>query len=280
MDDIDSISNSSNMTVWMLDIANLENYYNARHQIIRVQFNGGYYDLKCDPGTTVPNRNDHLVVAILPTDFFEKEAAISSFQEKLPPGLVTERGRVAEIPQGMCFLTPKRQTLSTTNPQNASAGFTISGTNMFDQDQVVIALSPPLPGRDYTTEDEAGSGDVNNESVGLFINRFGTVLLKSTGASITLGKEGVHIGGRLSSESSIKDTGVMSDNPLARLIPSTIPTAGIAIPKLPNMGTIASIANAAMKFIEITDKATKIGKITSSLFNGGLSGVGGATGGF
>lgn len=246
---------------WLLEIAELENYYNPKHQIIRVKYGSDFFDLKCSPGFTVPNRRDHLVIAMLEEKFFQTYSIVTEEQLNFPPGLKDKQGRIKEIPMGVCFLTPKRQTLSTTNPQNAHAGFTISSTNMFDLDNVTVAVTPPLPGKDYTTLEDSFSGDINNESVGFFINKQGTILIKSTGASLTLGREGIHIGGRLASESSIKDTGVMSDNPLARLVPSTIPTAGVSIPKLPNMGTISSIANAGAKFIEITDKVSQISSI-------------------
>lgn len=252
---------NSNIEFWLLEMANLENNFNPRHQVIRVEFEGGFYDLKCVPTVFVPSREDYLVVAMLPEDFFMYNSSISNYRQELPPGLNSKDGTLADLPKAICWVVNRRQTVSTTNPQNAAAGFAISGTNMFDLNNVTVALTPNLPSRDYTTLDDASSGDPNNESVGLFINRQGTVLIKSTGGSITLGKEGVHIGGKLATETSNKDTGVMMENPLSKILGSTIPTAGASWPTIPNIGTIASIANAVVKFIEIGDKGRQVAGI-------------------
>jgi hypothetical protein len=123
---------------------------------------------------------------------------------------------------------------------------------MFDKDQVVYALSPPLEGKDYTTKE--AESDLNADSVGIFINMNGTILIKSRGGSITCGDEGIHIGGRLITESSTIDTGPLSDNTVSDLIGSALPTAVISWPKLPNIGVIANVAEASRKFISIGDK--------------------------
>lgn len=257
--DIDS-SNDSEMSIFMLEIADLEQYYNPRHQIIRVKHGNGYFDLKINPGHMVPNRADHLVVAIIPNNFFEKSQGISPFEEALPPGTQFKGGKIKALPIGMCFLTPKRQTLSTTNPQSGNAALTMSDTNMFDMDNVTVAISPHLPDRDYTTEDDVNQGDINNQNVGFFVNKQGTLVIKGLGGSITIGKEGLYFGGKFASESSIRDTGVMSDGPFKHIIPSTMATAWAGI-SIPNMGMIASIANAGMKYIEVVDKGVQLAAI-------------------
>lgn len=243
---------------WVLNIANLPKFYNPFHRIIRVEFKGGYYDIKCEPGWEVPNPKNHLALAILPEGYFDSNNPIPDERLNLLPGQQDKIGTLASLPKGLVFLISSRQRLSTSNPQNASAGFSISNTNMFDLDNVTVAITAPLQDRDYTTLDNGNLGDPNNLGIGLFINKQGTVVLKSSGASITLGKEGIHIGGRLATESSSIDTGVLSDNTIADMVPSTMFTAAVAIPKLPNLGQIAAIANASMKFIEITDKAARI----------------------
>jgi hypothetical protein len=248
---------------WMLEIADTENYYNARHQIIRVTHGGGYYDIKCSPGHIVPNQKDHLVICILPENYFNRIDGLSEEELNYPPGTLSKAGGMSRISQGIALLTPKRQTLSTSNPQSAGGSFAMSDVNMFDMDNVCVAVTPPLPGRDYTTLDDQNSGDVNNESVGLFINKQGTILIKSVNGSITLGKEGVHVGGKFKADASVKDTGFLTENPLSKIIPSTIPTAWASAP-IPNMGAIASITNASMKYIEATDKAVKITSIISN----------------
>lgn len=249
---------------WMLEIASADKYYNAKHQIIRVTHGGKFYDIKCNPGYVVPNRNDHFVICILPENYFNKNDGLTDQELEFLPGNSTLEGDLATLPQGVAFLTPKRQTLSTTNPQSAGGSFAMSDVNMFDMENVCVAITPPLPGRDYTTLEDPNSGDINNESVGLFINKQGTVLLKSINGSITLGKEGVHVGGKFKAEASVKDTGFLTENPLSKLIPSTIPTAWANFP-IPNMGAIASIANAAMKYIEVTDKVAQVTQIVSNI---------------
>lgn len=254
-------NNTNSLDYLVLEIADIPKFYNPFHKIIRVKYKETYYDLKCDPGVVVPNQQDHLVLAVIPHGLFDYISSIPDHRQVITPGLENSAGQLAQIPQGICFLISSRQTISTANPQNASAGMSITNTNMFDMDKVAIAISPPLVDRDYTTLDDGTTGDINNLAVGVFINKQGTVLIKSQGGSVTLGKEGVHIGGKVSFESSTRDTGILSDNTFADMIPSTIPTAGIAIPKLPNVASIASVANAAMKFIDVIDKTKQISQI-------------------
>lgn len=263
---IDPLENeSTKLEFWMLKIANLKHSYNPQHQIIRVEFNNGFYDIKCAPGYYVPNAQDHLVVAMLPEGFFDDQEPIPSRQEDLPPGLLSKDGHLDDVPEGMSWIVPKRQTVTTTAPQNGNAGFAMSDTNMFDSSNVTVAVSPHLPTRDYTTLEDGSESDPEYQSVGLFVNKQGTVLLKSTGGSITIGKEGVHIGGKLMTTSSNKDTGVMTENPLSKLLGSTIPTAGASWPTIPNIGTVVSIANAAQKFTQIVDASKNISQIVSNL---------------
>ena len=196
--------------------------------------------------------------------FFDYAPYVSDERFGLPPGLEAS-GKPSPTQRGMCYLVNNNQTLVTTNPQSASSSFSISDVNMFDMSNVATALAPPIYGMDYTTLADPTKGDLNNLGVGIFINKQGTILIKSKGGSITFGKEGVHIGGKFASEASVKDTGVLSDNGLARLIPSSMPTAAIAIPKIPNIGSIASIANVGLKFMDIADKASQISADIGSL---------------
>lgn len=237
---------------YVLEMA-ADNFYNPIHQICRVKYKGKHIDLRIMAGIDNPNPQDHLVLVIAPDRTIDYEE-VSDERLDYPPGLADPNGTVANIPVGFCFLIDRRQKINTTNPQNGAAGFAISRTNMFDRDKIVAAVSPRFGDRDYTTVDDKNV-DPNAGSIGLFINKDGTILLKATGGSITLGKEGVHIGGRLFHEASAIDTGFLSDNSIADLISSTVPTAGVAYPKLPNFGQIANIANAGLKFVEVTDKA-------------------------
>lgn len=241
------------------------NFYNDRHQIVRVKYKGKFFDFRAFPTNFNPNPSDHLVLALVEEGALEGDGVHAS-REQMPPGLIDKQGNLASIPPGFCFFVAKRQKINTTNPQNGGASFSVSQTNMFDPEKVVVAVSPYLKGRDYTTKDEA-NGDVNDESIGFFVNRDGTVLIKSMGASITMGKEGIHLGGRLFQESSAVETGPLSDNSIGDMIGSTIPTAGAAWPKLPNFGYIANIVNSSRKFVEIVDKGRQAAGIITNLGN-------------
>ena len=50
----------------------------------------------------------------------------------------------------------------------------------------------------------------------------------------------------------------MQDNFIHQLVPSTLPTAAISIPQLPNFGMIAQIAEVSNKVINTIDTATSI----------------------
>ena len=264
------LAESSNSVEYRIfQIAGIRKFYNPYHQIIRIQRGSGddvkYYDLKCYPGSEVPQQDNHLVLAALPEATLKNMIEVPERRHDILPGLEDTNGKLADIPQGECFLINQRQTIASTNPQNASAGMFIQDVNTFDLDNLRVALTPPLENRDYTTLDDNKAGNINNLSVGFFINKQGTLVLKSRGGSITLGHEGVHIGGKLATESSTKDTGVLSDNSLSDIIPPFLVGAIPGVKKLPNPGQITSIANAAVKFVEATDKAAKIGSITANL---------------
>lgn len=249
---------------WLLEIADTQKYYNAKHQIIRVMYGGKYYDVKCYPGHIVPNRRDHLVICVLPEGFFTSNDGLTEQSLKYEPGIISSTGTLGSLSNGIAFLTPKKQVISTTNPQSAGSSFAISDVNMFDQENVCISITPPIVHMDYTKQEDPSIGDLNNQNVGLFINRQGTILIKSINGSITIGKEGVHIGGKFKADASVKDTGIITENPLSKLIPSSIPTAWANF-SIPNIGAIASIANAALKFMEITSKTTKVIDIISNI---------------
>lgn len=240
-------------SAYLLEIAdNTRYFYNDRQKILRVRYGRKLFDFPCQPGLENPDPARHAAMCFVSDKVLEDSDGIVNERLDLPPGWVDNEGTLATIDKAFCFLVNKAQYITTTNPQNASAGFSISKTNMFDKDKVVYSLTPPLEDRDYTTKEP--QSDLNSENVGVFINKDGTILVKSRGGSLTLGDEGVHVGGRFLTESSATDTGPLSDNTISDLIPSTIPTAGAAYPKLPNIGLIANVANAGMKFMSIADK--------------------------
>ena len=253
------------MGEWKFYVLELDasNYYNPKHQIARIKYKGKRIDMRINPGTENPNPQDHLVLVMAPEKTIEYEE-VDTNRYDLPPGMASSDGDVGNIQQGVCFLIDKRQRVNTTAPQNGQAGFSVSSTNMFDPENVVAVMAPRMVDRDYTSVDQPDQ-DPNYGSIGIFMNRDGCILIKSTGSSITMGKEGIHIGGRLFLESSARETGPLSDNTISDLIGSTIPTAGAAWPKLPNIGQIAQYANAGMKFVKIAEAAKTGIKLAGSI---------------
>jgi len=255
------VDESDKWGFYVMELSN-NNFFNPTHSIIRVKRQSNYYDLKAIVGIENPSPADHLCLVVAPEKTINTRY-LDKYRLDFPPGLRSLDDALAEVPLGFAFLIDKQQRIKTTNPQSGSAGMSISGTNMFDPEKVLLAISPRLPNRDYTTLKDQNS-DPNVESVGLFINRDGSVLLKSTGGAITLGKEGVHIGGKLFHESSSVDTGVLSDNTIADMIPSTIPTAGASFPKLPNIGQIANMANAGAKFVQVSQTVKAVAQFATA----------------
>lgn len=240
-----------------------ENFYNPMHQIIRISLKGKFLDLRINPGNENPNYDNHLVLAIIPEHTMDYDY-VPDDRLGLLPGTMDAEGHLASVPHGICFLLDRRQRINTTCPQNGSAGFSVSSTNMFDSSKVVTAISPPFVDRDYTSVNET-SQDPNYGSIGVFINKDGCVLIKAAGSSITMGKEGIHLGGRLFHESSSIETGPLSDNTLSDLIGSTIPTAAASWPKIPNFGQFANYAHTGMMFIEVADNARAAFKFVSAV---------------
>ena len=241
------------------------NYYNEIHKIIRVEFNNRFYDFKYLGGYDVPNPSKHIAIIITSEKALD-DIGLSDNRLRFLPGVKDENGSLIDIPLGFVYTVPNEQQTSTTNPNSGGAGFSIENTNMFDLDKVAIAISPPLQ-KDYTSTDgnlavsdprSSAKEDLKNQSVGLFINNDGTILIKSKGSSITMGEEGVYFAGIPGWESSSHEKEWMMDNQFTFFIPSTIPTAAISIPTLPNIAKFAKIADGARMVRNVVSKATKV----------------------
>ena len=241
------------------------NYYNEIHKIIRVEFNNRFFDFKYLGGYEVPNPSKHIAI-IITSEKAMDDIGLSEDRLKFLPGIKDDGGSLIDIPIGFVYIVSNEQQTFTTNPNAGGAGFSIENTNMFDLEKVAIAISPPLR-KDYTNTDgnlaisdprSAAKEDLKNQSVGMFINNDGTILIKAKGSSITMGEEGIYFGGVPGWESSSHEKEWMMDNQFTFFIPSTIPTAGIAIPALPNIAKFAKIAEGARMVRTIATKATKI----------------------
>lgn len=246
------LNNKYQVKMYVSKISDI-NYYNETHKIIRIEFNNRFFDFKYLGGYDVPNPSKHLAIVVTSEESI-KDVGLSVERQNLLPGFVDKNGNLGDLPLGFVYIVPKNQSVSTTNPNSGGAGFSIQKTNMFELEKVAIAISPPIE-KDYTnTETE----DSQNQNVGFFINNDGTILIKSKGSSITMGKEGIYIAGSVSWESSEHQREWMMDNPLQRFIPSTIPTSAIAIPELPNIAKFVQIAEGARKVRTIINKVNAV----------------------
>lgn len=254
---INDLESKYQLKSYAATIANI-NYFNDNHKIIRVEFNKRFYDFKLLSSGEIPNPLNHIVLLLTTEEALSEIKALSQDRLNLLPGYIDNNGNLDDLPVGFGYLISKKQSISVTNPNSGGAGFSISKNSMSQLDNVSVAITPPLD-RDYTnTEKDSYSEDQN---VGLFINKNGSILIKSTGSSITMGEEGIYIGGNVSWESSEHNREILVDNPLQRFIPSTIVSAIPSIPELPNISKFANIANAAKKIRNVVSSLNSVNKI-------------------
>lgn len=239
------------------------NYYNQFHRIVRIEFNGKFFDFKYLGGAEVPHPKRHVAVVATHDDAIN-DYGIDEERLNFLPGLLDEEGTLADLPLGFVYVIPLNQSSSSTNANSGGSTFSISKISMLDLEKVAMALTPPT-NKDYTSSNAKnqqsateGQEDLGDKNVGIFINTDGAILIKSAGGSIALGEEGVYIAGSVGWESSEHQREWMADNFLQRFIPSTIPTGAVAIPELPNMAKFVQIAEGGKK---VRDVVSKLGKI-------------------
>ena len=250
---------SNYINSYILDLADTK-YYNSRQQIIRVKHpstDGECFDFFIGQTTEIPNPTRHRIIVLTDKDL-PGSLGINEKRLNFPPGYADGNGTLATLPVGICFLVSKNQIVKTTDPQSGSAGFSIDGAGMFDEQKLRVALGPPIE-KDYTNNRQ---NQQDKNSIGLFMND-NAILLRTRGGAITMGDEGIHFGGKIFWESTKHGKEIMFDNPLHGLVPQTIPTAAVSIPQIPNFAMLAQIADGALKVMEITRKANKIIQIVS-----------------
>lgn len=236
-----------------------KNYFNPFDQIIRIEFNSKILDFRLGSVPfEVPNPEKHVCLVITPDEIMTK-INNSQVKEEFLPGYEDENFTPSSLPIGAAFLMHKDHVVTGTNPQNGSAGFALENTNMFDLNKVRISISPPVE-KPYTNNDLSES---QGKNIGLFMND-NTVLVKSHGASLTLGEDGIHIGGKVYWESSKHNKEWIADNPFNGFIPETIVTFPISIPYIPNIGAITNMANAGRKVIDVIGKVNKVYSIAGA----------------
>jgi hypothetical protein len=230
------------------------NYYNDVHKIIRVQFKDNKYDFKYMGGHIVPNPTKHIALIITSEEALGDAYSIIGDRENFLPGIIDSMGNLTNLSMGVAYILSKDQEISRTNPSAGGAGMAISKTNMFDLEKVAIAIAPPLD-KDYTNTEK--DPNLEDKSVGIFMNNDGTILIKSKGSSITMGEEGIYIGGNVHWESAAHTKEWMMDNTLADFIPSTIVTFPLAIKEIPNIAKFAQIAEGARKVRSVVESISK-----------------------
>jgi hypothetical protein len=248
---------SHELRTFLLNLAN-KNYYNATHDIIRVEHptrEGRYFDVYFNHNIEVPNPSQHRVILFATEDILGENNIISDERIDLLPGQL-KNGSIAKIPTSIAMLVNMKQLIRVSSPQTGSTGFSLSKINMFDEDKIRISISPPID-KTYTNQIKNESDD---NPIGIFIND-DSVMIRTRGGSITLADEGIHFGGKIYWESTKHGKEIMMDNPLHGIIPQTIPSAIISIPQIPNFNMIAQIADGALKVIDVLGKVTKISKM-------------------
>lgn len=262
------LKNKYNLKTFLGEI-DINNPFNQIHQIVRVKFNNRYFDFRYKGFAVIPNPGLHLAL-ITTTEEYINSVGLDDDRQERSPGIINENGDIATLPLGWVEIINKNQTYMNTNPQNGSSSFSIENGSMSNKDSIRIAITPPL-NRDYTnsagskqaaSEETEYSTDLGDENIGLFINN-DSILIKTKGSSITMGQEGLHIGGRVMFESSEHVREWMFDNTLKRFIPSTIPTAAISIDQLPNVAKFARYAQIGRKIANIVTKTANIKEIIS-----------------
>lgn len=234
------------------------NYFNDKHKIIRIQFKSNMFDFKYMGGNIVPNPNKHIALVVTSEEVLNDSNSIIGERENFLPGIIDKEGNLTNLSMGFVYIISKDQEISRSNPTSGGAGFAIRKTNMFDLDQVAVAISPPLD-KDYTnTEKDSYSED---KSVGVFMNNDGTILIKSKGSSLTMGEEGIYIAGDVSWESTAHQKEWMMDNTLKDFIPSTIVTFPLSMPALPNIAKFAQIAEGARKVRSVVETTVSLAEV-------------------
>lgn len=248
-----------------------ENYFNDLNQIIRVKFNGRYFDFRYRSSTVLPNPELHLAI-ISSTEEYIESPGLDKERQKLMPGISNKNNNPASLPYGWVEVLNRRQLSMVTNAQNGSAAFSIENSDMSLKNKTRIALTPPI-NKDYTNsgpdkessmtgEETSSTEDAGDKSIGVFIND-NSVVIKSHGSQLTMGEDGIHIGGSIKYQKSEHTREWMFDNTLSRFIPSTIPTGAIAIPELPNVAKFARYAQVGQRIAQVADKTGSIIELLS-----------------
>jgi hypothetical protein len=242
--------NQGTMRLFLAELATI-NYFNNDQKLVRIKLTEDnvtkYFDFYLIESVGYPNPDDHFaLVATLEDIISGADYAITSGDDRvdLPPGYADSSTLVDQVPWGFVWLVNKRMSVGTTNPNDTSAGMHNTNADITSKkENIKYSLSPALK-RDYTTTRSKELGDLNNESIGVFVTG-NSVVLKSEAASIVLGPQGISILGDKFESHTKGRQGMMKDNPLNGWIPSTMMTGAMVIPYIPDPNFIIGVGTAA-----------------------------------
>lgn len=240
--------------------------YNDKLQVVRVLLGQKYYDIHLGAVTfEVPSPKYHLVMVVITNAVLSSEGFTSnSEQYSRAPGTSDDQGRPSTVSMASAFLIDKNQKVSASNPKTASAAFSIQDTNMADPDRIRVSITPSNS-RDYTNY-ELEPGDRRNSNIGIFSND-STVMIKSPGGAITIGKEGIHFSGNVYWDHHKHGHDIMVDNPLNGFIPETIVTP-FTVGYIPNFATFMALADAGHTVVSVSDKISKSNNLIKKISGG------------
>ena len=248
----DEISNTKTSNHYLLKLDSRGKYYNDRLNVVRCIYRDKYFDFRLSRNEIeVPNPKFHSLYVVV-NDSVLEGFGLTEEEQFYFPGIKDDKGNTSDLPYAMAFLVNVTKKSDTADPQTGGASFSINNTNMFDQDNIRISISPPL-NIDYTSTEDKNK-NLGTSNIGIFIND-DTILIKSKGGSITIGEEGIYLGGKVFKESAVEENGIFTDNTIADMMGSTIPTFIAAFPKLPNVGQFYAFAEVAQRVIEIAKVA-------------------------
>lgn len=247
-------STDSNIRFYVMPLSDT-NFYNEDLNIIRIKVGSNYHDIQLIVAPfDIPHPDRHVVLIFAESEL-QVLSGIDKYRLQLPPGIIDNNNTIATSPGIFGLILSKKQRISRTLPTNASSSFNIKNVNFAEYEKGRIAISP-VTDRAYTNK-EPIIGDKRSANIGLFIND-NVIMIKSHGGQITLGDEGVHIGGKVSWSDSKHNKEIMADNMFHGWIPQTIPTAGISIPYMINISYFVNIGEAGQKFINVASNLSKV----------------------
>lgn len=262
---------TSGMTLIIAELANT-NYYNEHQNLVRVKIGKDldekYYDFGLIDKYQVPNPVKHYALVWMEKRYLNINSnSILPGDDRLNylPGYKSDGNLYNEFPFGFVMLVDRRIKSNTTNVNVSQVGNFNNGVNVAsDMQNVQFSLSPSL-NKDYTTTKGDLKSDIKNENIGIFITD-NAVHIKSRGASIILGPDGISLLGDRTETATTGSFGIMQRNAIGTLLPTTLLTFPATIEYIPNIDMILSIGNTVKRVAAVS---AAVGKVTNIMSNVG-----------